>query len=415
MSLFSVIVIVLAAMLVSGLVSGFYFSSLMHKKLTYMLDALEDKEMNFRFSENKLYHRRFNKTLNRIRTIFDQEKKEISEQEQYFGKMLNQVKTGIIVVDFSEKRKGNVIYSNSSALDILGLSVLNHIRQIGLIDKELENSFWDASTSINEKRNSFYNEKGKITVLITATETQLQKKEVRIVSINDITGDVAHNEELSWNKLIRVLTHEIMNTVTPIASLSDTLSEDIKTAKDLNHLNIQDLKIGLDTIADSSKGLIKFVDSYRSLTRVSPPEKKAFYVRDLIEKVQHLTREQVCEAGALFDYEEKSDDILLYADQNQISQVIINLVKNALQAGAGKIKITASIDHAECVVIMVSNNGRPITKENQDEIFVPFYTTKQEGTGIGLSLSRQIMRLHNGSIQLIKSDSRITTFCLYFK
>ena len=415
MSLSCVILIILVAMFVAALFSGVFFTHRMHKKLTYMLDALEDKEMNFRFDENKLYHRRFNKTLNRIRTIFDQEKKEIAEQEQYFGKMLNQVKTGIIVVDFSDKGKGNVIYSNSSALNILGLSTLNHIRQIGLIDKELENSFWDASTSINEKRNSFYNEKGKITVLITATETQIQKKEVRIVSINDITGDVVHNEELSWNKLIRVLTHEIMNTVTPIASLSDTLSDDIKAAKDLEHLNIQDLKMGLNTIADSSKGLIKFVNTYRSLTRVSPPEKKAFYVRELIEKVQHLTKEQVCSAGASFDYEEKSDDILLYADQNQISQVIINLVKNALQAGAGKIKITAAIDHAECVVITVSNNGRPITKENRDEIFVPFYTTKQEGTGIGLSLSRQIMRLHNGSIQLIKSDSRITTFSLYFK
>ena len=149
---------------------------------------------------------------------------------------------------------------------------------------------------------------------------------------------------------------------------------------------------------------------HRSLTHVSAPVKKPFFVRELIDKVEHLTRESVHQAGAVFLYEEKSDDILLYADENQLSQVFVNLVKNALQAGATKIKITAEIDFAETIKIAVSNNGRPISAESQEEIFVPFYTTKQEGTGIGLSLSRQIMRLHNGTLTLARSDQRMTTF-----
>ena len=210
----------------------------------------------------------------------------------------------------------------------------------------------------------------------------LQAKQVKIVALNDITGEMVHNEELSWNKLIRVLTHEIMNTVTPIASLSHTLSQELDSETSARSLDWKELKLGLDTIASSSDGLIKFVNTYRSLTRVSAPVKKAFFVRELIEKVQQLTRESLHQAGAVCSYVEKSEDILLYADADQLSQVLVNLVKNALQAEATKIEITAEIDYAETVVITVSNNGRPISAESQEEIFVPFYTTKPEGLSL---------------------------------
>ena len=206
-----------------------------------------------------------------------------------------------------------------------------------------------------------------------------------------------------------------MNTITPIASLSRILSDEIDNASDEKPLNRKDLKLGLDTIADSSKGLIRFVETYRSLTRVSAPVKKAFYVRELIERVTQLTRKQLLSNNVELDYIEKSDDILLYADEDQIAQVMVNLIKNAVQAEAKIINITAEIDFAENVVINVANNGKPINKENKEEIFVPFYTTKQDGTGIGLSLSRQIMRLHNGTIALTRSDDEWTKFTMQFK
>ena len=379
-----------------------------------MLDALEDKETNFHFSEEKFWYRRFNRTLNRIHILYDRERQEIAEQEQYYGQMLDQVRTGIVVIDLSRKREGQVIYSNASARNLLGLATFSHIRQLGNIHQELENAFWEVS-SAHEQRNSYYNERGKITLSLTASEAMLQAKQVKIVALNDITGEMVHNEELSWNKLIRVLTHEIMNTVTPIASLSHTLSQELDSETSARSLDWKELKLGLDTIASSSDGLIKFVNTYRSLTRVSAPVKKAFFVRELIEKVQQLTRESLHQAGAVCSYVEKSEDILLYADVDQLSQVLVNLVKNALQAEATKIEITAEIDYAETVVITVSNNGRPISAESQEEIFVPFYTTKPEGTGIGLSLSRQIMRLHNGTLALGRSDKRMTTFILHFR
>ena len=157
------------------------------------------------------------------------------------------------------------------------------------------------------------------------------------------------------------------------------------------------------------------MDSYRNLTRVAPPVKKAFYFRELAERVISLTREQAAMNGAVYTYEEISEDIILYADEGQITQILINLVKNAVQAEARNVVITAQLTPSEQTVISVSNDGLPISRESQDEIFVPFFTTKQEGTGIGLSLSRQIMRLHNGSLTLTKSDESGTVFTLMFK
>ena len=248
----------------------------------------------------------------------------------------------------------------------------------------------------------------------TTDLTSWFKVGMNLAYINDISSEQSEIETESWTKLIRVLIHEIMNTVTPIASLSHTLSMDI-TSSENKPVNREELKLGLDTISESARGLIKFVDTYRSLTRVSAPVKKAFYLQELIDRVTQLTREQISASGATLSYVEKSEDILLYADEDQISQVLVNLIRNAIQAKATTIDITAEIDLNEAVIVNISNNGNPISKENYEDIFVPFYTTKQEGTGVGLSLSRQIMRLHNGSISLVCSNEKNTVFKLQFK
>lgn len=410
-----VIWIVLVTVFISVLLSGFYFSKRILRKVMYMLDALEDKEMNFRFDEKSLFSRALHRTLNRIRLIFEKERQEISEQERYYGQMLDCVNTGIVVVDLNERSKGRVLYNNKAATNILGVSSLSNIRQLANVSSELESCFDTVSVGNNEMKVSFYNEKGQISLSVVATLAFLQGKDVKIIVLNDISNEMSHNEEISWNKLIRVLTHEIMNTVTPIASLSRTLSQELDSKSDDCPFERNNLKLGLETIAESSKGLIKFVDTYRSLTRISTPVKKAFYLKELVDRVRQLTSKQINDVGAKLLYVEKSDDILLYADEDQISQVFVNLIKNALQAHAMLIEITAEIDFAETVVIHVSNNGKPINKENYDDIFVPFYTTKQEGTGVGLSLSRQIMRLHNGNISLVCSNEKNTVFKLQFK
>ena len=397
-----IISIIIATVAVTAVITSLLTSRKMRRKVAYMLDALEDKELNFRFDEKRIIGRRFNSTLNRLRGIFDKERREINEQEKYFGLMLDHVKTGIVVIE----EKGQVSYCNNTALALLGIATLGHIRQLRTISESLYEIFQHITDGVEEKT-SYYNESGKMTISLTASSARIGKNQVRIIAFNDISREIAENEQESWSKLIRVLTHEIMNTVTPIASLSETL---------LRFDNVDgEVKNGLNTISQSSRGLIKFVDTYRNLTRVAMPSKRAFYFKELADRVINLTREQALASGAVCTFIEKSDDVLLYADEGQITQILINLVKNAIQAEAKKVEITAEINNHEHIIINVINDGRPISKESQEEIFVPFYTTKQDGTGIGLSLSRQIMRLHNGNLNLTRSDDKATMFTLVFK
>ena len=292
MPLWGIILIVVAAILLTAVITALYIREQDRKKLEYMLDAFEDGEYNFRFTEDN----RFNKTLNRIKWIVERRRQQ--------------------------------------------------------------------------------------------------------------------NEQESWTKLIRVLTHEIMNTVSPIASLSEALSRYVDASEKSSDI---DVKAGLETISSSSKGLIKFVESYRELAGVARPIKKGLMVDELARKVIDLTHEQCAAAGASCSYTAESEDILIYADESQISRILINLVKNAVQAGASHISINASIDSSEQAVIKVANNGVAITPEAQEQIFIPFFTTKCDGSGIGLSLSRQIMRAHNGTLDLTRSDAAGTEFTLIFR
>ena len=261
------------------------------KKVAYMMDALEDGELNFHFQEKN----RFNRTLNRIRTIFERQRQ-------------------------------------------------------------------------------------------------------------------AHEQD-SWTKLIRVLTHEIMNTVSPISSLSDALAKSL----DENGHSELDIKAGLETISDSSKNLIEFVQTYRQLSGVAKPIRKALDLQELMNQVIALNSEYVASCGAVCTYHPMDVDLMIYADEGQISQIFINLIKNALQAGAKHIHIMAKMDKDDEVIIQVSNDGAPIPLSSQEQIFIPFFTTKKEGSGIGLSISRQIMRNHNGSIELLQSDASKTLFELRFR
>ena len=220
----------------------------------------------------------------------------------------------------------------------------------------------------------------------------------------------AHEQD-SWTKLIRVLTHEIMNTVSPIASLSDALS---KSMDEDGHSEL-DVKAGLDTISDSSKNLIKFVETYRQLSGVARPVRKAIDLKELMAGVIALNSEFAANCGAICKYRPEEDDLMIYADEGQISQILINLIKNALQAGAKHIDISARMGKDDEVIIDVANDGTPIPVSAQEQIFVPFFTTKNEGSGIGLSISRQIMRNRSGTSGLLRSDVNQTGFELRFR
>ena len=367
-------------------------------KIDFMSDALDSGESAFRYSEDQWSDRRLNKSLNRLRAIFEAEKTDIRERERYFGIMLDHVQSGVIVIDGDR-----IDYSNIIARGFLGMSDISSLRQIERLSPELANAFRSASET--ESRASLISERGTVQFSISACESRLHGKDVSIVTFNDITREMENNESESWTRLIRVLTHEIMNTVTPIASLSSALSQNFAG------YDAEDVRSALGTIASSSEGLISFVQSYRSLTHIAAPVRKAFYLKDLVN--DSVTIAQTNWPSASVSYHELSEDIILYADFGQISQVMNNLIKNAVQAGASEIDITASIDKRERTVINVANNGEPISETGKEQIFVPFYTTKGDsGTGVGLSLCRQIIRLNGGTINLTSSTAESTVFTI---
>lgn len=367
-------------------------------KIDFMSDALDSGETAFRYSESRWRNRRLNKSLNRLRSIFEAEKADIRERERYFGTMLDHVQSGVIVVD-GEK----IDYSNTVAKGFLGMAEISSLRQIGRLSPDLANAFREASEM--ESRASFISERGTVQFSISACTARLHGKEVSIVTFNDITREMENNESESWTRLIRVLTHEIMNTVTPVASLSSALSQN------LDSYSAEDIRSALGTIASSSEGLISFVQSYRSLTHISAPVRKAFYLKDLVNDSVNIAKANWPSVNVL--YRELSSDVILYADYGQMSQVLNNLIKNAVQAGAGNVSITASIDKREQTVIDIANDGESISASGQEQLFVPFYTTKgTSGTGVGLSLCRQIVRLNGGTIKLSSSTPEATVFTI---
>lgn len=367
-------------------------------KIDFMSDALDSGETAFRYSESRWRNRRLNKSLNRLRSIFEAEKADIRERERYFGTMLDHVQSGVIVID-GEK----IDYSNTVAKGFLGMAEISSLRQIGRLSPDLANAFREASEM--ESRASFISERGTVQFSISACTARLHGKDVSIVTFNDITREMENNESESWTRLIRVLTHEIMNTVTPVASLSSALSQN------LDSYSAEDIRSALGTIASSSEGLISFVQSYRSLTHISAPVRNAFYLKDLVNDSVNIAKANWPSVNVL--YRELSSDVILYADYGQMSQVLNNLIKNAVQAGAGNISITASIDKREQTVIDIANDGEPISASGQEQLFVPFYTTKgTSGTGVGLSLCRQIVRLNGGTIKLSSSTPEATVFTI---
>ena len=291
MTLWQIILLVVCVAAVAAGLAAWYVRRKDIRKVAYMMDALEDGELNFRFQDKN----RFNRTLNRIRTIFEKQRQE--------------------------------------------------------------------------------------------------------------------HEQDSWTKLIRVLTHEIMNTVSPIASLSDAMAKSV----DENGRSELDVKAGLETISDSAKNLIGFVQTYRQLSGVARPVRKALDLQELMDGVISLNREYLLSCGAACTYRPEEKDLMIFADEGQISQILINLIRNALQAGAKQIDLSARMGKDDDVIVEVANDGEPIPPSAQEQIFIPFYTTKAEGSGIGLSISRQIMRNHNGSIELLCSEAGRTVFELRFR
>lgn len=347
-------------------------------KVTFLFNAIDNGDYNFRFAEDgkAAGEKGLNKSLNKVKDILTHARDEQMEREKYFELILDSVDTGIIVV---EDERGVVLRYNHAAQKLLQREMITHVDQI----KESLKNFSSRETN-----------------------TVLKGRRVRIVAFSDIKGELANQETDSWVKLIRVLTHEIMNTVTPIVSLSDTL---------LRHSEGEQHE-GLSVIHHTSKELVKFVENYRRFTHVPTPQPTLFYVKPFLERMTSLARQRMKD-GCEVETDIRPKDLIVYADEGLISRVVTNLLKNAAEAvpAGGHIWLKAYTGENDTVVIDVINNGPMIPDDITTHIFVPFFTTKKDGSGIGLSISRQIMRVSNGFISLITDRANhLTTFRLIF-
>lgn len=380
------------------------------QKVAFMFDAIDNSDYAFKYATEgrSSNDKMVNESLNRITRILFQAKAETIQKEKYYELIINSVNTGIIVLDDN----GFVYQINNEALRLLGLTIFTHVKQLKRIDEELEKRI--ALAQPGEKQQiSFNNERGTVSLSIRVSEMTLQEKHVRIVAINDINSELDQKEIDSWIRLTRVLTHEIMNSVTPITSLSDTL---LSLHGDVN----KEIRNGLEVISTTGKSLISFVESYRKFTHIPTPQPSLFYVGKFAERMIQLSHHHFDYPNIRIETHVEPADLIVYADENLISQVILNLLKNALQAIGndqtdGRIELKAYCNDDEAVIIEISNNGPLIPPEEAKHIFIPFFTTKEGGSGIGLSVSRQIMRLSGGSITLKSNPAaRLTTFVLTF-
>lgn len=378
------------------------------RKITYMFESVENKDFSMHLAESGVNgaDKEVNKTLNRIKNILGRARQETIEQEKYYEHILDSVSTGIVVLH----ENGLVYQCNNAAHRLLGLSVFTHINQLSKVDASLPELF--RSIQPEEKRMlSFLTERGMAHLSMMASAMRLKEESIRIIALNDINSELDEKEIDSWIRLIRVLTHEIMNSMAPISSLTETLLER-HGKKD------PEIKSGLEVIHSTSKNLLSFVDSYRQFTRVPTPAPTLFYVKGFLETLVRLASNEPGCNRVQITLSVQPEELLLYADEQLIHQVVFNLLKNAVQALSdtpdAAIHLSAHCEEGERVNIEVSDNGPGIAADVAEQIFVPFFTTKQDGSGVGLSISRQIMRLHNGSITLKKSIPGQTTFRLSF-
>lgn len=430
-----IIIIVLLLVAVVGYIRLYRHYRRNIKKVTFLFDAIDNGDFSFNFptekgfKEDKILHQ----SLNRIKLFLQHTREEQMEREKYYEQILNAVDTGILVVDSHD----NILQHNQAALRLLDTDVLTHMNQV-------KGKLKDEHLAKHE------------------TQAMLKDKHVRIIALSDVSHELSNQEVDSWIKLIRVLTHEIMNTITPVTSLSETLlkelgskelliadneSDDLhspdklmKVSEKLQSAEQAKLKQGLETIHKTGTELLAFVNNYRRFTHVPQPQPTLFYVEPFLERMALLCNHEV-------EIEVSPKDLLVYADESLLSHVVTNLLKNAVEAFREKGKLSAernkqdgneqgrnkqecrSADlqsaaskkafirlHAyanaqESIIIDVSNNAGLIPEDVASHIFIPFFTTKPEGSGIGLSLSRQIMRVSGGSLSLHQDKAQgITTF-----
>jgi nitrogen fixation/metabolism regulation signal transduction histidine kinase len=417
-----------SATFITGIIIIYQVYALIHyvdktnRDLTRFFQSIKYEDFSQTFRENGLGSSfdALKSAFAEVSNAFRKARAEKEEHYRYLQTVVQHVAIGLIAF----KPDGEVELINNAAKRLLKVSQLRNIKSLEPLSKNLVKTLFELKPRENalvkvEMDNELLH------LSLYATEFKLRGEKFTLVSLQNIHSELEEKEIEAWQKIIRVLTHEIMNSITPIASLASTINELIaeayrkeKTKKRPDAEALNDIQQALQTIQKRSQGLLHFVDAYRNLTMIPKPNFQIFSVHELLKRVEKLMQTNIAGAGASLMVQVEPQSLELTADPELIEQVLINLLLNALQAVNGqrgaKIELNARLNDRGRIIIQVIDNGPGIPEENLEKIFVPFFSTKEEGTGIGLSLSHQIMRLHRATISVHSVPNVQTVFTLVF-
>jgi len=383
-----------------------------NQNIIFLLNALDNGDYSFHFSETEVSRREkeLNMVMNRIKEILINAREEVMKNEKFLSVIIETVPVGMMLMD----EQGGIITVNSTLLQWFGLPSLTHVNQLGRVNESYPDMFVRLRPG-DSSQLSIINEREEMQISLRVTEISLKQSVMKLISFSNIGSELESKEMESWIRLIRVMTHEIMNSIAPITSLSNTLL-DILRPEPTDSKNLRKTTVeAFETIHTTAQGLLNFVESYRTFSAIPQPVIQPFPVRKLIVQAVNLHAQQSAEKNISVQAL-SSDDFNLYADKNLVMQVLVNVLKNAIEAtnenGAIHINFTQRRDGK--TVIDIANTGQPIPKDILPLIFIPFFTTKEKGSGIGLSVSRYIMRLHGGNLLHSVSGDGMTVFSLVF-
>jgi len=414
----SIVLLLIAAVQVSGLIR---FVEKTNNDLARFLQSIQYSDFSQTFT-NRKRGRSFSDLYTAFTEIMDEFRRvraEREEQHQYLQTVVQHIGVGLIAF----KRDGEVELINTAAKRILGISHLTSIEGIGAVSVPLADTLRRLRSG--ERHLAKIEINSELTQLaINATEFRMRNEQYTLVSLQNIRSELEEKEMEAWQKLIRVLTHEIMNSITPISSLASTVNSLLKPENggqkplQISPETLEDIQGAVSTIEKRSQGLLHFVDAYRNLTRIPKPKFSIVRVKDLFREVEQLMSVQIPGKPVRFTSSVEPQSLEVTADRELVGQVLINLLLNAIQAVHGQsnaeIALKGMLQDRGRVVIEVHDNGPGIEEEVRERIFIPFFTTKPEGSGIGLSLSKEIMRLHKGGIQVHSKPGVDTVFRLVF-
>ncbi|MFM8850766.1 MAG: sensor histidine kinase [Cytophagales bacterium] len=405
--------------IIGQLLELYRFTSQTNRKLTRFLESVKYSDFISGFAhDNKLgaSFRDLNTAFNEVLEAFRKARSEKEENWQYLNTIVQQVRTGILSYDAN----GKVELMNTNAKRFIGFTNLKNIAEL----EEKNSKLYEILKELQPGKSSLYKSGSEYLLTIQATELRVRGNTIKLVTLQNIQTELQRQELEAWQNLTRVLRHEIMNSITPISSLTSTLREILDqdlTKKDdhyeLKNEGAEDLREGLSTIENRSKGLIQFIDAYREYTSLPQPKVKSISLKTMVDKVANLMRTEIKKTNIQLTTHCQSEFITVQADEEMIGQVLINLVKNAVEALANtespQVKVVARmVDNSP--IIEIIDNGPGIIPEAINRIFVPFFTTKKTGSGIGLALSRQIMQMHNGSLSVESELGVKTVFTMKF-